>query len=67
MLACAGPSGAGLVGDLEHIGRGLLMIKRVMLVAFVSAAARFLVAKIRAGQAEQSLWSEATDSVPPSR
>ena len=43
------------------------MIKRVMLVAFVSAAARFLVAKIRAGQAEQSLWAEATDSVPPSR
>jgi hypothetical protein len=43
------------------------MMKKVMLGVLVSAAARFLVAKMRAGQAEQTLWAEATDSVPPSR
>ena len=41
------------------------MIKKVMLVALVSAAARFVVSKLRSGQAEQALWAEATDSVPP--
>jgi hypothetical protein len=43
------------------------MMKKVVLGVLVSAAARFLITKMRAGQAEQTLWAEATDSVPPSR
>ena len=53
---------------IELTGKGTCsMMKKVVLGVLVSAAARFLITKMRAGQAEQTLWAEATDSVPPSR
>ena len=41
------------------------MVKKLLMVALLAAAGRFLVGKIKANQAEQELWAEATDPVPP--
>ena len=41
------------------------MVKKLLMVALLATAGRFLIAKIRAGQADQELWAEATDPVAP--
>ena len=43
------------------------MAKKLVLVSLVAVASRFVMSKIKAGQAEQTLWAEATDSVQPAR
>jgi hypothetical protein len=42
------------------------MIKKLLIGLAIAAAVKFLIAKFQAGQSEQNLWAEATDSVPPS-
>jgi hypothetical protein len=43
------------------------MVKKLLVVALAAAAAKFVLAKRHAGQAEQNLWAEATDPVQPGR
>jgi hypothetical protein len=43
------------------------MIKKLLIGLAIAAAVKFLIAKFQAGQSEENLWAEATDSVPPSR
>jgi len=38
-------------------------LKKLLFVALAAAAAAFASRKVKAGQAEQSLWAEATDNV----
>jgi hypothetical protein len=38
-------------------------MKKLVLVALAAAAAVFASRKVKAGQHEQALWAEATDSV----
>ncbi|HET9861376.1 MAG TPA: DLW-39 family protein [Nocardioidaceae bacterium] len=38
-------------------------MKKLLLVALAAAAAAFASKKVKAGQNEQALWAEATDTV----
>jgi hypothetical protein len=42
------------------------MIKKLLIGLAIAVAVKFLIAKFQAGQSEQNLWAETTDSVPPS-
>ncbi len=41
-------------------------MKKLFLIALAAAAAVFASKKVKAGQQEQALWAEATDSVSKS-
>jgi hypothetical protein len=43
------------------------MVKKLFVVALAAGAAKVVLARRQAGQAEQNLWAEATDPVQPGR
>ena len=41
------------------------MIKKLLAISLAATVGRLVLARIRAGRAEQDLWAEATDPVAP--